>query len=128
MSKELGSVVISAPEDVHANGSDVKKYSLSGDDADKTLADARFVIGDYVDCAIFPPLPDGSVISRSSVGMKGGDTRENGYGRIRGGGYGLGRGGRGGRETAQLLSQEWRRGEQPPSHRAGFGGGRGRPY
>ena len=30
-------------------------------DPDKTLADVRFMIGDYVACAILPPLPDGSV-------------------------------------------------------------------
>ncbi|KAK2003615.1 hypothetical protein LX36DRAFT_650823 [Colletotrichum falcatum] len=28
---------------------------------DKTLGDAKFVVGDYISCAILPPLPDGSV-------------------------------------------------------------------
>ncbi|OBR14256.1 Sin3 associated polypeptide p18 [Colletotrichum higginsianum IMI 349063] len=34
-----------------------------GDDTakDKTLGDAKFVVGDYISCAILPPLPDGSV-------------------------------------------------------------------
>ena len=30
-------------------------------DPEKTLQEARFVIGDYVDCAILVPLADGSV-------------------------------------------------------------------
>ncbi|KAI5288441.1 hypothetical protein KEM54_005215 [Ascosphaera aggregata] len=38
-----------------------KPLKLHGDDADKTLQDMRFVIGDYIDCAIQSPLADGSV-------------------------------------------------------------------
>lgn len=122
---------------------------------DKTLQDARFVIGDYISCAIFPPLPNGSVapppssgaVGRSGVGGGGGrgmneygsvrggqvGPRENGYGGFRGRGpprggssFGGGRLGDGG-----LPSGEWRRGERipdGPGGRGGYGRGRGRGY
>ncbi|RYO74555.1 hypothetical protein DL762_010404 [Monosporascus cannonballus] len=38
-----------------------------GGDGNKTLADARFVPGDYISCAILPPLPDGSVAPASDA-------------------------------------------------------------
>ncbi|OCL03465.1 hypothetical protein AOQ84DRAFT_227318, partial [Glonium stellatum] len=85
LSKELGSVVVGAGsasledtgeengDEAAGNGNGnasggaggaggVKALleSLEGD-ADKTLASARFVIGDYISCAVFPPLPDGGV-------------------------------------------------------------------
>ncbi len=121
------------------------------EEAERTLADARFVIGDFVDCAIFPPLPDGSVAPGAqrggyagSVGPRGmgmgmggpPPPRENGYGRSRGGGYGLSRGdgfgggGRGGEFSGgRVPPGEWRRGERLPDSgygRGGYGGGRGR--
>lgn len=129
----MGSVVVSASASQHngnGNGNgDVNgvggEYDLGGDDAERTLADAKFVIGDYIDCAIFPPLSDGSAVPRQGAGPRGG---MNGYGRGRGG-YGLGRGG-----TVPI--GEWRRGERLPEGggggpRGGGGGyGRGRraPY
>lgn len=136
VSREMGSVVISAPSD----GTEEKKLDMTGDDAEKTLEEVRFVIGDFIDCAVFPPLADGSVVARSSVsGRGGGGMRENGYGRVRGGGYGLsGRGGahsRGdyGGGSGNIPSGEWRRGERLPEsggYRGGYSGrgGRGRPY
>ncbi|KAL1634409.1 hypothetical protein SLS58_010697 [Diplodia intermedia] len=79
LSKELGSVVVGGggpgvDEDdaataaatttttptAPANGRGGALDKLEGD-ADKTLADARFVIGDYVSCCILPPGADGSV-------------------------------------------------------------------
>ncbi|EXJ83345.1 hypothetical protein A1O1_06966 [Capronia coronata CBS 617.96] len=152
LSKEMGSVVVSAPLSEYANGGGesgagvAAALKLDGEDADKTLEDARFVIGDFIDCAVFPPLSDGSVVSRGSVSARGGGAapagpRENGYGRVRGGGYGLGRGasqnGYGGPRGASggdfgapatIPSGEWRRGERLPE--SGFRGGRGgrRPY
>lgn len=92
-----------------------------GDDADKTLADARFVIGDYIAAAIYPPS---AAVSREEgrsqrsseadyggrqVGYEGRQTERYGYSiggeyRGRGGargpparenGYGPGRGGGG---------------------------------
>lgn len=93
MSKEMGSVVVSPEEEGHTNGNGdaAGGYNLDGEDAEKTLADARFVIGDFVDCAVFPPLSDGSVVPRTGIGMRGGGPpRENGFR----GGFGGGRGGR----------------------------------
>jgi histone deacetylase complex subunit SAP18 len=141
MSKEMGSVVVSPQEEGHANGNGdaAGGYNLDGEDAEKTLADARFVIGDFVDCAVFPPLSDGSVVPRTGMGMRGGGPpRENGY---RGGRGGFDRGGggmrafgggRGDNFGATIPSGEWRRGERLPDggYRGGgggggFGGGRG---
>ena len=150
MSKEMGSIVIAPEEDGHVNGDGraAGRVNVGGDDAEKTLADARFVIGDFVDCAVFPPLADGSVAPGTSAGYGartasyGGGPRggggpppaENGYGRPRGGGFigGGGRGGLGGGRgdfgrDGTIPSGEWRRGERlPDSGYRGYGGGRGR--
>ncbi|KAI8947348.1 hypothetical protein F4801DRAFT_582521 [Xylaria longipes] len=138
--KELGSVVIGDggpgldPDDVDA------ERILDDTDPDKTLGDARFVVGDYISCAILPPLPDGSVAPASSArmgrGTGAGESRlavgraPNGPSRDRdapfprhargGGGVGVGVG-RGGYEhfsargaRSNVPSGEWRRGEQLP--------------
>ncbi|KAI4286002.1 MAG: hypothetical protein L6R38_000229 [Xanthoria sp. 2 TBL-2021] len=151
LSKEIGNVVIGGDgpgilptveeKDVVTSG--VMSGELQGE-PDKTLADARFVIGDYVDCAIFEPLGDGSVapmpradfaggnrMPRGGGGIFAGPPRENGFG----GGYGRGRGGPrggygggergGGRLGEGVPSGEWRRGERIPDVR-GYGRGRGR--
>ncbi|KAK7751052.1 hypothetical protein SLS62_007037 [Diatrype stigma] len=112
----------------------------SNSDGSKTLAEARFVPGDFVSCAILPPLPDGSVApasdartgrgvgvgearpldSYSSSGGGGGDSREreNGFPRAGGrggyGGYG-GYGGPGGGDRSGL----------PSRHNRGMVGGGG---
>ena len=109
---------------------------------EKSLMEARFVIGDFVDVCILPPGADGSVVGpppvrgRGAVADGGGgrSTRENGFG----GGYrGRGRGGGGfgapegrlGGGGGGLPSGEWRRGERlPPDGRGGFRGGRGRGW
>ncbi|KAJ9664688.1 hypothetical protein H2198_000034 [Neophaeococcomyces mojaviensis] len=117
-SKEMGSVVVAPQQHSNGHGVDDEKESweLGGDDAEKTLAEARFVIGDYVDCAVFPPLSDGSVVPRGVVPGRG----SNGHGRSRGGAsYGVGRGG-------HIPAGEWRRGERIPESGGGYrGGGRG---
>ncbi|KAI1326078.1 hypothetical protein F5Y16DRAFT_376334 [Xylariaceae sp. FL0255] len=67
--KELGSVVIGDggpgldPKDVDS------ETQLADTDPHKTLSDARFIVGDYISCAILPPLPDGSVAPASSARM-----------------------------------------------------------
>ncbi|KAK4545232.1 hypothetical protein LTR36_003412 [Oleoguttula mirabilis] len=165
--KPLGSVVIGgrdADADVSngdgeagdtTNGDDaaaVKGGNLLEGDADKTLFDARFVIGDYVACTIYPPGPDGRIAAappprppRDAYG--GGGRGENGggggYGRGAGGGGGY-RGGYGARgggaagaggnngafgATAPPIG-DWRRGERPPAggDRGGYGGGGGGGY
>lgn len=141
LSKDIGSVVVAPRNDNeedangHRNGGrpSTAGIKLEGDDADKTLQDARFVIGDYVDCAILPPLADGSVAppltGRGSVpssalggGMRAfGPPRENGYGRSRGGRGGFSDRGNG----PGVPSGDWRRGERVPDNYGGrYGGGR----
>ncbi|KAI1164231.1 hypothetical protein F5B18DRAFT_671184 [Nemania serpens] len=138
--KELGSVVIGDggpgldPEDVDA------EHDLDDTDPDKSLGDARFVVGDYISCAILPPLPDGSVTPASSARMgrgtgagesrlavgraPDGPARERDmsfprHGRGGRGGLGIARGGyehfngRGPRGGG-VPSGEWRRGEKLP--------------
>ncbi|KAI4942559.1 hypothetical protein J4E91_009952 [Alternaria rosae] len=150
ISRDIGSVIVGArprDEDVDMEGveggSVTEALKQLDGDADKTLADVRFMIGDYVACAILPPLPDGSVPAAPpplsgpgrgpSSGPYGGRPRENGFGG-RGDYGGFGRGGRGGgsRFDDRRLSGggvpfgEWRRGEAPPDRELGFGrGGRG---
>ncbi|EMC92087.1 hypothetical protein BAUCODRAFT_49662, partial [Baudoinia panamericana UAMH 10762] len=134
--KPLGSVVIGGRDaelhhDDETNGE--MKDNLEGD-SERTLGDARFVIGDYVVCTILPPGQDGRVASvppsrapprMDPYSMRGPPPpRENGYG----GGYGRGgsgyrggygdRGGyagRGGGLGAPPPPGDWRRGERPPS-------------
>jgi len=101
MSKELGSVVVGASgialDDVSdgteaADPGGLGLGKLEGD-AEKTLADARFVIGDYISCAIFPPLADGSVAPLPAPERE--FARGGGRGGMRDGGYGRGGGGYG---------------------------------
>lgn len=118
------------------------KDGLEQDDSEKTLADARFVVGDYVDVAILPPLDDGSVAPPVQGGrgppagpLGGGmrafrGPRENGGGR-----RGPGPGGVRGPPGNGLPSGDWKRGERLPEDRGGGssngGGGWGRrrgPY
>lgn len=103
---------------------------------DKTLQDARFVIGDYISCAIFTPLADGAVAPPPSAGAgRGRGMFNDGAGRGYGGGF-RGRGGpRGGTFNGDRIggegvpSGEWRRGERLPEGHGGFRGrGRGRGY
>ncbi|WEW54586.1 hypothetical protein PRK78_000006 [Emydomyces testavorans] len=145
LSKDMGSVIVGPKESVEGKETGAssaaigRNTGLQGEEADRTLQDVRFVIGDYVECAILPPLPDGSVAppisSRATAGgaaFGGGmrafpPVRENGFGRPRPGGGGIGRGG------GELASGEWRRGERVPDNgrriysRGGFRN-RGRPY
>ena len=147
--RPLGHVVVGNAaaingDDEEMNGGDMKEggsASFMGGDADKTLADARFVIGDYVACTIYPPGPDGRVAPPPSIGGGRGPRdpyaaprdpppRENGFGGRGGGSYrGGGRGGFGGAPPPGDI--EWRRGDRPGG--GGYGGGYrgrggGRPY
>ncbi|TVY68635.1 Histone deacetylase complex subunit SAP18, partial [Lachnellula suecica] len=68
MTKELGSVVIGdggpgilPDEEEAAIVADGQMAGPLGGEPEKTLQDARFVIGDYVSCAIMPPLANGGV-------------------------------------------------------------------
>ena len=103
---------------------------------DKTLQDARFVIGDYISCAIFPPLADGAVAPPPGRGVGVGRGRAD-YGPGRG--YGGGFRGRGGMRGGGMFNGdrlggegvpagEWRRGERVPEGPGGYSRGRGRGY
>lgn len=171
VSKEIGGVIVSANDDDGSEdadnggegirgikpteeesqilGSEGIMTGALGGSPEKTLQDARFVVGDYISCCILPPLPDGSVApappppagegrSGPAPYMNGGGRgggyggpppplRENGYGPP-GGGY-RGRGGRGGgyrsepgRLGERVPSGEWRRGERIPDTRGGYRG------
>lgn len=116
-SKELGSVIVSAPAS-NTNGSGAQNGSalaLSGDGGDRTLAESRFVIGDFIDCAVFPPLSDGSVMPRGAAVAR--TNGGSGYGRGRGSGSGSGS--YAPRAGAPIPSGEWRRGERLPGE-SGF--------
>ncbi|KAI1504281.1 Sin3 associated polypeptide p18-domain-containing protein [Biscogniauxia marginata] len=81
----------------HTGHTNSNSNSNSSRDADKTLAEARFVVGDYVSCAILPPLLDGSVAPASSARMgRGAGAGESRVAVGRAPGIGLGGGGGGG--------------------------------
>lgn len=154
MTKDLGSVIIGEggpgilPDEEEA--AIVRGGQMAGPlggEPDKTLQDARFVIGDYVSCAVMLPMDNGGVApppsgpARGGFGGRGGmefggrgggmGPRENGFG---GGFRGRGgpRGGAGGNFGQGFVpAGEWRRGERVPEGpsggrgRGGFGGGFG---
>lgn len=128
LEKPLGSVVVGGREAVldSDDAAGTTKDHLEGD-AERTLADARFVIGDYVACSIYPPMADGRVQPPPTAGGRGAREpyapprglpggRENGFGGGYRGGRGGFRGGGGGGFGRRLL-------------RVGIGGeGRGRRW
>lgn len=140
LSKDIGSVIVGprdgrdqdASQEDTAAAAGPRALKLQGHDADKTLQDMRFVIGDYVDCAVLPPLEDGSVAPPLTTSR--GDGRGGGGGGFGGGmrafrdtpGYGRsgpgpGPGpGRGGGRDRGFPAGDWKRGERLPE------GGRGR--
>lgn len=151
MVEDLGSVVIGegGPGAKVAEGDEEDNNGRGGGGrpaggAATTLEDARYVVGDYISCAILPPLENGAVApashartgrgagigegvaSRSAPGAR----RENGFEFGRRGrgprvGGGVGFGARGG--PGSIPMGEWRRGERlpdAPSRAAGRGRGR----
>ncbi|KAF3481045.1 uncharacterized protein GIQ15_03804 [Arthroderma uncinatum] len=154
VSKDIGSVIVGFMKGGDGKDGDADKagegISLEGDEADKVLHDARFVIGDYIDCAILPPLADGSVapaissrgplhptMGRGMRAFGGGPfSRDGGFSRPRHGpGAPSGRNGGGvaGSNLANVPSGEWRRGERLPDsggrvYSRGSRDGGGRPY
>jgi len=130
LSKDIGNVVIGPRDSPYHNGEEddgaaaapPRGLRLQGNDTERTLQDVRFVIGDYVDCAILPPLEDGSVAppiisGRGAVGGPG--SIGGGMRAFRENGFGFGRGGRG-RGGERIPAGDWKRGERLPD-----GGGRG---
>lgn len=67
IAKDLGSVVIGEDCLTSLGDSDLAQRSRMDTDSAKTLDDARFMIGDYISCAILPPLSDGSVAPAENV-------------------------------------------------------------
>jgi histone deacetylase complex subunit SAP18 len=146
ISKDLGSIVIGdggpgilpdeEESEIVAGG---QVAGALGGEPGTTLQDARFQIGDYVSCAILPPLEDGGVApppggppARGFAGDRrgglGGDFGgRGGFGGPRENGFGFrGRGGpRGGGNFVQGIvpAGEWRRGERVPEGPSGGGGG-----
>ncbi|KAK2751136.1 hypothetical protein FQN57_000211 [Myotisia sp. PD_48] len=133
-SRELGSVIVGASEETQNKESEgPSSIRLQGQEADTMLQDVRFVIGDYVDCAIFAPLPDGSaapIAPRAPNFSTGGGmrafgggplSRDSGFGRPRQGVGPSGRSG-GGPGNPSGPSGEWRRGERVPDTGRRFGG------
>ncbi|KAK3725524.1 hypothetical protein LTR37_000494 [Vermiconidia calcicola] len=131
--KPLGSVVIGGREAVmqdsesagleDADAANNPGVEILEGDADKTLADARFVIGDYVACTIYPPSQDGRIAPPPSRGPPPNGPRENGGPRGGSGGYRGGGSLRGGPPPPPI--GDWRRGERPPPPSSGYGGGGG---
>ncbi|SPO04513.1 uncharacterized protein DNG_07198 [Cephalotrichum gorgonifer] len=110
--KDLGSLVIGGalrPDDQLEEDDEVS-------DEGKTLADAKFVVGDYVSCVVLPPLEDGSVAPLSMARRDKHVGREDG--RSGGGGFGGGSGagagsfGFGGNES--FPAGNWNRGQRVP--------------
>lgn len=162
--QELGSVVIGdggpglATEPDELDEGRLKETPTMGSsvEAAKSLADARFVVGDILSVAILPPSAvDGSVASASAArmgrgyGVGSGQAavgpivavdgrglgRDRGFGDMHGGAPGgrmmgvgarLERDGRDGRAPVPPLG-EWRRGERLPDAPSMRGRGRGRP-
>ncbi len=129
--KDLGSVVMGSggPGVDDAEDDDVDGAKTGGEDAaEKTLAEAKYVVGDFISCAILPPLAGGTVapasLARTGRGAGVGEGRVSAiapgarrdndpegkrrpWGRI-----GVGRGGTG--PLAPVPKGEWRRGEKLP--------------
>jgi len=134
--KDLGSIII-GEGGPGAGSSDEGNFDVSmrdGGAKDRTLADWRFVVGDYISCAVLPPLADGSVAPTSSArrgsissGRDGHNSFRGGYpGREDGFGRSNGRQGRAGGRDGGLPTGEWRRGEKLPDGPPGRTRGRGR--
>lgn len=151
--RDLGSVVIGdggpgmnlAEIDADAeanditNGRDTRSNKKLLGEPVKTLRDAKFVVGDYISCAVLAPLSDGSVaaslppiaIAAAPRAGYGGPGRGDFGGRGRDNGFGSGFRGRGGMRGggggfgASLPNGEWRRGEAVPEGPSG-GWSRGR--
>ncbi|KAL0931946.1 sin3-associated polypeptide sap18 [Colletotrichum truncatum] len=151
MVKDLGSVVLGGDEVTAAalsaaNGAEGgdEDVDMTGtlalpptDTADKTLGEAKFVVGDYVSCAILPPLPDGSVApamtarNDRTAGPRGPAVGQPSHNTRRDAGF-AGRQGRDrerrrpGFGEGRFPEGEWRRGERLPDDPPDRSWGRGR--
>ncbi|EMT70655.1 Sin3 associated polypeptide p18-domain-containing protein [Fusarium oxysporum f. sp. albedinis] len=133
--KDLGSVVLGGGSGADTYGDISMDGTTRGsDDKTKTLSDCRFVVGDYITCAILPPLSDGSVAPASSVRREQASGPHEVRGTHRGGrdngsGRRNSRGGRAGWRDdvgGDFPMGDWRRGERLPETSSGRSRGRGR--
>lgn len=127
--QDLGSVVIRGRNrDVDTGVDDDEEDK---DDSEKTLHDVKFIVGDYLSCAILPPDEGtGKVVAAGGYlpVVGGGEEEEDVQGRRGGGGF---RGGRdvvdGRRREEMGGGREGRGGFRGRGLGFGFGGGRGGP-
>ncbi|CAI7662946.1 unnamed protein product [Penicillium crustosum] len=69
LSRDLGSAIVGPRDSTLRAEDDENKEArprpgplrFQGSEADRPLQDARFIVGDYIECAILAPLEDGSV-------------------------------------------------------------------
>ena len=117
--KTLGSVVIGegGPGSEAAIEIEKGRHVKVERESQRTLEDANFVTGDYISCAILPPLPNGSVAPAANVWrdppLRINDGRAHPYRGFPARGNGFGGDGRGvvaGRGDG-FPSGEWKRGE-----------------
>ncbi|KAG7101057.1 Histone deacetylase complex subunit SAP18 like protein [Verticillium longisporum] len=138
MVKDLGSVVIgdgrpgldvAAADDATDVADRVSPVRQPGGIKDglRTLEGSKFVVGDYVSCAILPPLPDGAVAPEPTrhirAGPSGGPPTHHGRRDL---GAGRGRDWGAGGLPHGVPHGEWRRGEALPDGPDRGAWGRGR--
>ncbi|KMU82229.1 hypothetical protein CIHG_00015 [Coccidioides immitis H538.4] len=142
LSKDIGSVIIGPKADTGGKDSstEVDSSRLQGEDADRTLQDVRFIIGDYVECAIFTSAfrrvyrPTNFVKKHS--GKLSRRWRDAGVPTCERERVWASEGSRrwdGTRRTSKHPQREWRRGERIPdsggrAYSRGHPRNRGRPY
>ncbi|GKU00912.1 sin3-associated polypeptide sap18 [Fusarium langsethiae] len=126
--KDLGSVVVGGDSSSDISGDTSMDATTKGpDDKHKTLSSARFVVGDYITCAILPPLPDGSVAPASSVRKEqASGSHERKHGSFGRGGSKGSRGDWRDEVGGDFYMGEWRRGERLPDASDGRPSGRER--
>ncbi|ROW12577.1 hypothetical protein VMCG_00238 [Cytospora schulzeri] len=148
--KDLGSVVIGdggpgISTSAADEGGETEGGETAGSEAEssKTLAGARFVVGDYISCAILPPSKDDGSVQPASAARVGrgfgagqarstvdpgpppmGGNRQNGFGSASMRRPPAAFGGSGG--AGVLPVGEWRRGERLPEGPSSRGKGRRR--
>lgn len=131
--KDLGSLVIGAGRPGSETTDDVEAGGNPGrsEEGKRTLGSAKFLVGDYVSCAVLPPLADGSVAPASAMrrereprepappSFRDGRRGRRGGFPGRDGEFSRG-GGRGGRDERRggggdgFPMGDWRRGERLP--------------
>ncbi|RKU42222.1 hypothetical protein DL546_001073 [Coniochaeta pulveracea] len=149
ISKDIGSLVIGEHGPGVEDDPDLPVHERTASAENKTLGDVKFVGGDYLNCAILPPVPEtGAVASLSSIKVDAGTGRRvvgagaplPPPGRRENGAYAEPRGRRderGGRDWDRnrgpdrdrgfgaVPNGEWRRGERLPEAAPRGGGRRG---